>query len=368
MHEALKQDAERLQPASRRSRAIIYRRLSEAAFDFPSRRLLSSYWTYWRVKGRKSACPKIICQKTKTDCASRSNDTVASGRMIFDTTIKELLNSKLFALEEQFKADLVFYYGEIHVGIVRPFRDAIEDLKKAAQPKGRLVLFLNTSGGSAEIVEKLVDIIRHHYKEVSFVVPDFAMSAGTIFCMSGDKIYMDYSSSLGPIDPQVWNGTQWVPALGYLDKVEALLEKAKKGTLTQAEFLILQSQDLAMLSRCEQAKELTITLLKKWLVQYKFKNWDTHGTDPAKEGKPVTDDEKKQRAQEIADQLGDNQKWHSHGRMIGVGALTKELRLKIDDYSKNKTLQSLIRSYNDLLTEYIAKNNFKAFLHTRNFF
>ena len=290
--------------------------------------------------------------------------------MIFDATIKELLNTKLDLLETQFKADLLFYYGEINPGIIRPFRDAIEDLKKTPAQRGRLVFFLNTPGGSAEAVEKLVDIIRHHYKEVSFVVPDFAMSAGTIFCMSGDKIYMDYSSSLGPIDPQIWNGTQWVPALGYLDKVEALLEKAKKEPLTQAEFLLLQSQDLAMLSRCEQAKELTITLLKKWLVQYKFKNWDTHGTDSTKKDKLVTVEEKKQRAQEIADHLGNNQKWHSHGRMIGIGALTKdpELRLKIDDYSKNKALQPLIRAYNDLLTEYIAKNGFKAFLHTRNIF
>jgi len=100
--------------------------------------------------------------------------------MIFDATIKELLNSKLLALETQFKADLVFYYGEIHVGIVRPFRDVIEDLQKAPKRKSRLVFLLNTSGGSAEIVEKLVDIIRHHYREVSFVVPDFAMSAGTM--------------------------------------------------------------------------------------------------------------------------------------------------------------------------------------------
>ena len=112
------------------------------------------------------------------------------------------------------------------------------------------------------------------------------MSAGTIFCMSGDKIYMDYSSSLGPIDPQVWNGKQWVPALGYLDKVEELLEKDRKGALTKAGFLILQSQDLAMLSRCEQAKALTITLLKKWLVDHKFKDWATHQTDPIKKGNP----------------------------------------------------------------------------------
>jgi hypothetical protein len=100
--------------------------------------------------------------------------------------------------------------------------------------------------------------------------------------MSGDKIYMDYSSSLGPIDPQVWNGKQWVPALGYLNKVEEFLQKERDGKLTRAEFLILQSQDLAMLSQCEQAKALTITLLKKWLVEYKFKDWNKHRTDPTK--------------------------------------------------------------------------------------
>ena len=46
---------------------------------------------------------------------------------------------------------------------------------------------------------------------------------------------MDYSSSLGPIDPQIWNGKEFVPALGYLDKVDQLLAKAKDGTITQAE-------------------------------------------------------------------------------------------------------------------------------------
>ncbi|KAA6204673.1 MAG: hypothetical protein DU429_06790 [Candidatus Tokpelaia sp.] len=63
--------------------------------------------------------------------------------------------------------------------------------------------FLTTGGGQAEAAEKFVDILRHNYGEVYFVVPVAAMSAGTILCMAGDKIYMDYSSSLGPIDPQI---------------------------------------------------------------------------------------------------------------------------------------------------------------------
>lgn len=289
--------------------------------------------------------------------------------MIFDETIKSILNEKLAQLEQKFEADVVFYFGEIHPAMLRVFRDRMEELKKNPETaRRRLAVILNTGGGLAETAEKMVDIIRFHYDEVYFVVPDYAMSAGTIFCMSGDKIYMDYSSSLGPIDPQVWNGTQYVPAMGYLDKVEALLQKAAAGTLLNAEFLILQSQDLAMLSRYEQAKNLTITLLKKWLVEYKFRAWNTHQTTPAKIGQPVTLEEKKERAEEIATLLGNHKHWHSHGRLIGVETLRSVVKLKIEDYTGDAELQPLIRSYNDLITEFIAKSNMTYFIHSKLFF
>lgn len=287
---------------------------------------------------------------------------------IFDKTIKDILNQNLEKLEQFFGSDVIFYYGEIHPSYEKIFRDFIETLKDEKPGNERLTILLNTPGGSAETVEKLVSIIRHHYKEVYFVVPDYAMSAGTIFCMSGDKIFMDYSSSLGPIDPQVFNGTTYVPALGYLDKVNELLEKAKNGTLTNAEFLILQNQDLAMLRSYEQAKELTITLLKTWLVEYKFKDWSVHRTDVKRKGQKVTEGEKLKRAEEIADKLGNNKLWHSHGRMIDISTLKSVLKLEIEDYSYNDPLRSIIRDYNDLMTEFIARNGYKVFLHSRNYF
>jgi hypothetical protein len=186
--------------------------------------------------------------------------------------------------------------------------------------------------------------------------------------MSGDKIFVDYSSSLGPIDPQVHNGKDWVPALGYLDQVERMIAKSAKGIITDAELVILQNQDLAMLSRYEQAKNLTITLLKKWLVEYKFKDWDTHKSDPVKRGQSVTPAEKQARAEEIAARLSDNKLWHSHGRMISASTLSVVLRLKIEDYSSDTTLRPLIRAYSDLITDYISKNEYSSFLHSRCYF
>lgn len=284
----------------------------------------------------------------------------------FDNTIKQSLDLRLKNLEEYFNSDVIFYLGEIHPAFQESYRNFIESLKETSN-QTQLVIILNTTGGSAETVEKMVEITRYHYKVIYFVVPQYAMSAGTIFCMSGNKIFMDYASSLGPIDPQVFNGERYVPALGYLDQVEKLLEKARNRELTKEEFLILQNLDLAELSRYEQAKNLTVTLLKKWLVEYKFQDWTHHRTNPDRKGKPVTPQEKENRAEEIAKELGDNKKWHSHNRMIGIETL-RELRLEIEDYSGNIKLRSLIRPYNDLIVEYINRNNLMVFMHSRNYF
>ncbi len=287
---------------------------------------------------------------------------------ILDNQVREALKQRVTAIEQHLDGDVIYYYGPIFPAVQKTFRDFIEQLIADGTPRKRLIVFINTPGGSAETVEKLVEIIRFHYPEVYFIVPDEAMSAGTIFCMAGDKIFMDYTSSLGPIDPQVHNGKDWVPALGYLDQVEKMIARAAAGKLTDAELLIFQAQDLAMLSRFEQAKNLTITLLKKWLVEYKFKDWSVHQTTPALVGQSVTIEQKQARAEEVATLLSNNKLWHSHGRMIGLATVQHVLRLRVEDYSKDDDLRGKILSYSDYLLDYIARHEFKHFLHSRCYF
>ena len=275
-----------------------------------------------------------------------------------EISINQLLNKKLALLEDCLKADVLAYYGNILDNIESDFRRIVEDI---AGKNKTIYIVLNTTGGSATAVERFVKILRHNYKEVNFIVPNYAYSAGTIFCMSGDKIFMDYFSVLGPIDPQVRNKDgNWVAALGYLDKVNEFIEKSRKGILTQAEFLMLKDLDLADLRGYEQAKNLTIDLLKIWLVKYKFKDWTHHKST----GEPVSDGDKEKRATEIADKLSDSNMWKSHGRPIDIETLTNKLRLKIDDYSKNEQLRLLIREYDELISNYA---NSPVFIHTRNF-
>ena len=147
-----------------------------------------------------------------------------------------------------------------------------------------------------------------------------------------------------------------------------MIQKSTEGKFTEVEALALKGLDLALLSKYEQARELTNTLLKKWLAQFKFRNWTEHRSDPKKKGQPVKDDEKKKRAEEIAENLSNNKIWHSHERRIGIKTLkTTPLRLEIEDYSKNPNLQDRIRRYFEFITPYITRHGY-IFLHSRNWF
>lgn len=281
-----------------------------------------------------------------------------------DNTTIEVLNyyiddiQKCINTEYNLDVDIISYTGEISELVVNGFQELIEKIKN----KDHLAIVLSTPGGSATAVEKMVQIIRHHYKEVYFIIPNFAMSAGTIFSMSGDKIFMDYASTLGPIDPQILNqDNRWVPALGYIDKVEEFISKSQQGALTEAEFVMLQKLDLGTIRSYEQARDLSISLLKEWLVKYKFKNWNSHRT--TNPGNNVTNSEKQERAEEIAKTLSDNKRWHSHGRHIGIETLRNELKLEIEDYSNKDVLRNSIMKYYKLLNDYVIKINRSVFLH-----
>lgn len=279
--------------------------------------------------------------------------------------IKLLLKQRLIDLENYLNSDVLAFYGPIMDGTENQFLQIIEQLVNDPQKKDTLYIILTTNGGSAISVERHVNIIRKHYSEVNFIVPDRAYSAGTIFCMSGNNILMDYYSVLGPIDPQVQNKEgRFVPALGYLDKVNELIQKAQDNRLTQAEFIILKEMDLAELRGFEQAKELTIDLLQKWLVKYKFRDWTIHSHDPSKK---VTEQEKIKRAKDIADKLSNNNIWKSHGRPINIETLENELQLKIQNFGDDKKLTALIRNYHSLATDFINHNRINIFIQTRDF-
>lgn len=284
---------------------------------------------------------------------------------ILDQVIFEIVKESEEAVENHLGCDVLYYYGELRAGYVPYVRSGIEKLAERNSGRRTLGICLTTPGGEAEAVEKIIEIARHHYDQLYAIVPNMAMSAGTILCMGCDKIFMDYSSSLGPIDPQVPDREQklLVPALGYLDKVAELIAKSNDQTISPAEFALLQAQDLAMIRFYEQAKELSINLLKTWLTRYKFKDWVTHRTNNP--GTAVTAEEKEHRAEEIAQLLSNNNYWHSHGRMIGMKTLRDHVRLEIDDFGADPEQRDAIRRYSDTLSEYLGRAQAPFYVYNR---
>lgn len=282
-------------------------------------------------------------------------------------TTQDLLNKKLLELEEITGWDILFYDAPISQWIIRNLKYTIEDIKKEKE-RNKISIILTTTGWQAEWAEDFVNILRNNYKIVDFIIPDYAMSAWTILAMSWDDIWMDYSSSLWPIDPQIqWNDWNFIPASWYLDGINELIYKEKNWIeLTKSELNIVVGADIWKLKFIEQAKNLTITLLKDWLVKYKFKDWSTHEWkfNPNKKWQPVTEQEKEERAEEIASMLWNINLWHSHWRSINMEKLKNKLKLKIKNINEDNKLSLTLKEYYDIINMYKWNINF---IHTRNF-
>lgn len=290
-------------------------------------------------------------------------DWYAMADSIPDTSngiIESKLYQKIGDLENVTQSAVVTFIGPIWHGIDDYIRGAVESIDS---DYGKLTFVLETSGGSIEVVQRIVDTLRYHYDHVEFIIPNFAMSAGTVLVMSGDAIYMDYYSVLGPIDPQVEKaGQDYIPALGYLVQFERLIKKSAKGELTTAELAyMIERFDPAELYRYEQARELSTSLLREWLAKYKFKDW----TETETQRQPVTQAKREERATEIAMGLSDTERWHSHGRGISMDVLRNDLNLKIEDFGDIPQLNTAVRSYYDLMRDYMMRRSHSIVTHSK---
>jgi hypothetical protein len=277
--------------------------------------------------------------------------------------VSEQLKNNAEALEKAMKAHVLTWWGPIQPPVDQMIRQAVEHRKKLGPRSRRLVMVLQTPGGYIETAERIANTLRKHYSWVTFMVPDFAMSAGTVLVMSGDEIWMNYFSTLGPIDPQVErrDGKGLIPALGYLAKYKEMVEKSAMNMLTPAEgAYFVKNFDAAELFSYEQANNLSIELLKKWLVKYKFKNWKRTRTRRL----PVTAKMKRNRAMEIGAKLSDTGRWFSHSRGIHMDVLKRDLKLDIEDIDRNKDVRDTLENYWELLANYLQTIGAKGALHT----
>lgn len=272
-------------------------------------------------------------------------------------------------LGERMEGDCVFINSALFPPLDDEFRVALEEIKKGSN-KDHLIVMLQTNGGLMETVERLVAVMRTHYRRVSFVIPNFAYSAGTVLTLSGDSIFMDYYSVLGPIDPQIpsKDGQYQLSGLGILRKFDETCDKingAESDENCRAELAYLVKHfEPEQLFAIEQARQYGISLITEWLPRYKFKDWKK--TKKNGDTVVITEDIRITRAKKIAETLGNPSIWHSHGRGISILELSRgDLKLKIDNFGKDKALSQTIRHYHGLAVDHFRKAKISAYIHSK---
>lgn len=282
--------------------------------------------------------------------------------------IEHELNQRLIALGDVLGSDVIALVAPMYAGIDDLVRAVVEEIPRDdIDRQESLSVVLETDGGSIEVVERIADVLRHHYAkgDINFIVPNRAMSAGTVLVMCGDNILMDYYSVLGPVDPQVRSQTSgyFVPALGYLEKFNELVEKSQRGELSAAEMaFMVEKFDPAELDSFEKARDLSTALLIDWLTKYKFKDWKQTTT----RGLAVSDDMKAERAKEIGDMLNSTDRWKTHSRGISMTVLQRDLNLVVEDFGKDEVKNEAIGSYYRLLQDYMRRRGKDIVLQNRH--
>lgn len=199
------------------------------------------------------------------------------------------------------------------------FMAAIHNLDRS---KG-LDLILHTPGGQVAATESIVDYLHTMFgQNIVAIIPQIAMSAGTMISCSCKEIIMGKQSNLGPIDPQ-FNG---IPAYGVVEEFKRAASEIKthpeKIPLWQ---VIIGKYHPTFLGECENAISWSKEIVTKWLEEGMFKN----------EAAP------KNRANTVVEKLSSRTDMKAHARHIGKEQC-KNIGLKVVDLETDSQLQDLV--------------------------
>jgi hypothetical protein len=138
-------------------------------------------------------------------------------------------------------------------------------------------VILHSPGGRPEAAETLVTMLRTRFNNVRFIVPNIAKSAATMMVMSGEQVVLGQDAELGPTDPQFTifseRGAKRSPAHSILEQFEKAKKELANNTKSLPAWLpILEQYGPSLLIECQDALDLSSTLVKGWLKQYMFAN------------------------------------------------------------------------------------------------
>ena len=186
-----------------------------------------------------------------------------------------------------------------------------------------LDLILHTPGGSIGAAESLVDYLRRMFGiDIRAIIPQIAMSAGTMIACACKEIVMGKQSNLGPIDPQL-NG---MPATGVLREFEQAIDEIKADPARIALWqVIIGKYHPSFLHQCQTSIDWSKTVVADWLQTGMF----------------AGDRKKKSKATQIVQGLTDVDSTKNHGRHIHTDKC-RALNMRIVDLEADQNFQDLV--------------------------
>jgi hypothetical protein len=188
-----------------------------------------------------------------------------------------------------------------------------------------LDLILHTPGGETAATESIVDYLRQMFgNNIRAIVPQLAMSGGTMIACACKSILMGKESSLGPVDPQL-NG---VPAHGVIEEfTKAHLEIRADPSKIPVWQPIIAKYPPAFIGECQKAITWSEQLLRDWLKTGMFQG--IANPDAAIAG--------------IAHELIDHALTLSHSRHLSAEKCLA-MGLKVDMLESDQQLQEAVLS------------------------
>jgi membrane-bound ClpP family serine protease len=176
--------------------------------------------------------------------------------------------------------------------------------------------------------------------DVRAVIPQLAMSAGTMIACACKEVVMGKQSSLGPIDPQF----QGIPAHGVVEEfVRAHGEIRADPTKAAVWQPIIAKYNPTLVGECEKAIEWSNQMVKDWLVSGML-----HGNDGAEE-----------KADQIIEELGNHALNKSHARHLSAEKC-REIGLEVVNLENDPKLQDAVLSiHHACIHTLTATNAFK---------
>jgi hypothetical protein len=188
-----------------------------------------------------------------------------------------------------------------------------------------LDLLLHTPGGDTAATESLVDYLRAMFgSNIRAIVPQLALSAGTLIALACKTILMGEHSSLGPIDPLFFG----LPAHGVIEEFKRAMEEVQENQIAAALWQpIIAKYNPTLIGECEKAIAWSEEMAREWLVEGMFAGFD-HAED---------------KAEQVITELGDHALTKSHARHISMRR-AKEIGLEIVALEDDQNLQEAVMS------------------------